>query len=522
MQKRTSKIISVSLAVFLFIIMNLSFYMLFQPKGPVIDGWSIVDGKRETAVTVPFTKELAEPRLYHFKGSFEANDLDRLVLGRVYGYAVEVRINDQFVGQEGSLKAPASNIWNSTLSYSIQHIEQLPVNRLDVKIYGIHDVGITTQPYLANESALAKTLILQHVLTDGFALFLIGAMSMMAILLLYLSVYSKEKRAVYGFFALSNLSYMIYNLEFVHLIRYDDFQGLLVFRKITMVFLLLAMYCLLRAVKLQFGEGNLSVVIHLVFGTVLGAMLFAHTLVRLDRTLDIANVVFVAVAIYAIILAIRSNARVVYFSSVFLSLGILQSSIISALKLTMIYNLNYTVFIFIMGLSLSIVIDFSKLESKVDDLSSKVTVDALTRLYNRSILEHYEFSEDDVLMFIDLNDFKAVNDTYGHDKGDEVLRQTADIIGSYTRDVDLPIRYAGDEFVIIYHNMSMEIAEQRARILSEELLVQPIPVSIAYGLAPMSDSLEATMAKADQRMYARKEAMKTDMESVPMAGVERT
>src|SRR5690606_39977523 len=78
------------------------------------------------------------------------------------------------------------------------------------------------------------------------------------------------------------------------------------------------------------------------------------------------------------------------------------------------------------------------------------------------------------LMFIDCNDFKRVNDTYGHDCGDCYLKRVADGLTALIRRSDTAFRFAGDEFVLLLSNQNLAGAEVMAARIREELAQQPL------------------------------------------------
>ncbi len=92
------------------------------------------------------------------------------------------------------------------------------------------------------------------------------------------------------------------------------------------------------------------------------------------------------------------------------------------------------------------------------DAQRLACLDGLTGLYNRRQFENALVREVDrsarngnpfTLVMLDLDDFKRINDRYGHPTGDRVLREVAEALGEATRDSDVPCRYGGDEFVVI-------------------------------------------------------------------------
>ena len=157
-------------------------------------------------------------------------------------------------------------------------------------------------------------------------------------------------------------------------------------------------------------------------------------------------------------------------------------------------------------------------------ISFLATRDPLTLLRNRRELEesldqelsrHARQREHLAVMFIDCDDFKIVNDTYGHDCGDSYLKHVAHHLNELTRKSDLAFRFAGDEFVVLLPNQEQNGADVIAGRIREHLLNTPlkiddqtIPVVISYGVIS-TESLARADAKtlmklADERLYEMK------------------
>jgi two-component system cell cycle response regulator len=151
--------------------------------------------------------------------------------------------------------------------------------------------------------------------------------------------------------------------------------------------------------------------------------------------------------------------------------------------------------------------------------------DALTGLYNRRYMESHLASlleqaaargKPLSVLVLDIDYFKAVNDTHGHDAGDDVLREFALRIRKSIRGIDLACRYGGEEFVVVMPETDMAVASAvaerlRRRIAAEhfqiELGARNIEVTISIGIAGLdsaSDNAASILKRADQALYRAK------------------
>jgi diguanylate cyclase len=157
-------------------------------------------------------------------------------------------------------------------------------------------------------------------------------------------------------------------------------------------------------------------------------------------------------------------------------------------------------------------------ERLTESLQHQALHDSLTGLPNRAHLiaaaARIESEHDAVLVFIDLDDFKNVNDTLGHEVGDGLLQVVADRLRSHIRAGDIVARLGGDEFAILMPGLSTVDARRRVeRIL--DVLAAPVEIAgskltltASIGVSPMSGSYTEALAAADMAMYAGKKAGK--------------
>ncbi len=152
--------------------------------------------------------------------------------------------------------------------------------------------------------------------------------------------------------------------------------------------------------------------------------------------------------------------------------------------------------------------------------------DEVTTLYNRSYLNEYlpqqfercrQKGQPFSVIFLDIDNFKNVNDSYGHYMGDIVLRSVGEVLRSTTRNLDTVIRYGGDEFVVLLPNSGEQagavVAERiRAAIESQSHRIgsnENIRVTVSIGCATMTSgdrfsSAEELLKAADSCLYAAK------------------
>ena len=167
------------------------------------------------------------------------------------------------------------------------------------------------------------------------------------------------------------------------------------------------------------------------------------------------------------------------------------------------------------------------LEEENFSLSRMANYDALTKLLNRrsmniqlkQVLDETENSEDDAafcLIMTDIDDFKKVNDTYGHSFGDEVLVEVAGVLQSNVREEDRVCRWGGEEMLILLRN-NMDVARSVAQRICSDMAATVIEsgenkvnVTLTLGVSEYKkgESIRTMIETADQRLYRGKRSGK--------------
>ncbi|GIF19763.1 diguanylate cyclase (GGDEF)-like protein [Actinoplanes tereljensis] len=114
-----------------------------------------------------------------------------------------------------------------------------------------------------------------------------------------------------------------------------------------------------------------------------------------------------------------------------------------------------------------------------------------------------------VLLLVDVDHFKAVNDAYSHSVGDRALREVAKILRAHCRTEDVPVRYAGDEFTVFLRGdltVGREVAERIRAAVAGSDIIPGVDLTVSVGLSALTPgtSGEALFRQADERLYAAK------------------
>ena len=166
-----------------------------------------------------------------------------------------------------------------------------------------------------------------------------------------------------------------------------------------------------------------------------------------------------------------------------------------------------------------------RLRDNVQQSMEMAITDGLTGLYNRRYMESHLATLVEqaagrgkplTLLVLDIDYFKAINDTHGHDAGDDVLREFAVRVKKSIRGIDLACRYGGEEFVIVMPETDMAVAATVAERLRRRIATEPFPieqgaraieVTISIGLASLDgedDTAQTILRRADQALYRAK------------------
>ena len=223
--------------------------------------------------------------------------------------------------------------------------------------------------------------------------------------------------------------------------------------------------------------------------------------------------------IYIVIKAIQNNQNelaVMLFAIVVLMLAILRDTLVGG---TLSW-VPFALLAFIACFSYITFKHFLKLIWEKEELEAKMIIDPLTGLYNRNYLKSLDLrtimgneTQKAYVMFLDLDDYKIVNDTYGHKLGDFVLREVAKRFRNDFGAYDIICRYGGDEFIVIAFASTQEQIEELATNVIADICRPFVKIGynchigVSIGICPENEnfkSIDAYIRASDEAMYQAK------------------
>ena len=180
------------------------------------------------------------------------------------------------------------------------------------------------------------------------------------------------------------------------------------------------------------------------------------------------------------------------------------------------------------------------MSKKVEKIEKENQLDSLTKVYNRQYFHERIKAEYDKtnlsaepfsISFIDIDDFKLINDRYGHLVGDNILKLTADFFRKNTREIDIVSRFGGDEFLLMLGNSSNEnsmmLLERLVKNFNSEIFFdvndERLAVSLSAGVATYSGqsyfhNINGVLQAADEALYEAKKKGKNRVASFYVPG----
>ncbi len=491
-----------------------------------------------------------------------------LVFPQVSGSSLEVFFDGEKLGTRGDPVAGQSSIWNSVHQFSVSGGLDPGEHYIEARIQGTYEAGIVTMPYLVDADTQALRLFLLAFLTNYSIWLSIGCILIVSLIVLSMGIFSEKSGSANLLLGLAGIAVSIFLTDFVYIERLPfslvAFKKLVVsLRHLSVAFFTIA-YLRLLGKRLSVAAKIFTAVQLTCFVIV---VVYPGNIVDIKRLYSLTFLAFLPSLLYLLYKVIRHSAETGTLSTllfgivvVFLSAGrdIVVMVLLRPDGLILISHYGFIVLalasgVFVVKDSLGQYKALALERSRSAAFREESLRDELTGCHNRKLLSLVAETliKPYSLIMFDIDDFKRINDTWGHEAGDRVLIDLVRLAGRNIRSYDYVVRTGGDEFLIILRSCPIKVAcflaerlvneaatlrilpsEARApQIVNPELGAsegQKISFSISVGLAscagegpPTQDDFSATLRKADAEMYRAKNSGKNRWSAAESEGIAK-
>ena len=476
-----------------------------------------------------------EPKISKYNASITAESIKdlpqdnlRLSITKMDSQGYRVWWNGFLLGLTGDPNNGNANIWNCSHNFIIDQSLIEENNILELEIHAKYDLGIFDNSIIITDAKNATRLSDKNEFFSTHMTFLSLGMTLFAMIIIVVMIILKAQKRVELFGLMMALIFIsIYSLDYLCF----EFLPIsyLLFKKIIMLSLFLA---------LLFSGIALSKSLNLKLPLIIAAFSFFIFLIGvliIDNMLSFKkfyNIAFLMIPINAVVwltmtfpkLKTSDEARIYFGGVAILGIFTLLEAIFliylpsalstSSLPIVIIFSTMLTLFIALETLSQK-----RQLSDEIvhkNHLFKKTTIDELSGLYNKSYFMDIvsKMKPPFSIAMCDIDNFKNINDTYGHNVGDSVIKHVPKIINEILRKEDVVGRFGGDEFMMAIQCTPDMVTEICGRILNQiknQPLIddnKPVNITVSIGVYHIlkTQPVELMLKNADIAMYKAKAA----------------
>lgn len=451
----------------------------------------------------------------------------KIIIYRLTGQSYKVYFNNILIGSLGC--GVNSNIWNSINNFDIDKTLIKENNTLKIFVTGLYEVGLLSVPMIITTVEDANSILNWFNLLINLYIMAIGCLLVCFMLLLFFSFSQKTFNLEYFFFALSAVFLAIYVFDSTTVYKINF--GLLLFKKIEFSSLFISIAFISFAVYQHFKN---RIALFSGFILLISAFLIVFSgndLFVLKRMATVFSaLIFINLILWIVISLI--NIKKSDFSKIFLSLCVIALVLagfditLNFFEKTNLFNLFclniYTFIFFSISMTILVFFDYMNLLEKIIYETEKAKVyyematkDQMTDCFNHQFIVNTlkEMRKNYVLVMFDIDNFKPINDTFGHQTGDYVIKFIANEIKKNVRTNDLVGRYGGDEFIAILPECSEAVAKEissrilenvRAKNNDDKGNILKLSLSIGIYNRIINEKSEIVLSKVDKALYQSK------------------
>ncbi len=472
------------------------------------------------------------PGLYKITTDFQIKKtLKRasLVLTQQPNNGFRIFIDGKYIVEVGDLEEGRANIWKDSGLFVIPGGIDSGKHTIEIELYAFDQLSLLSSPYIYDIKSNPIKYLLLKAFNRNIAYIMMGITFIMGILFLSLTIISQNENTTQVLLGISFLLWTVCMLDLIP-INYLMMTYLTFKKIVTISFLIGSVLNFIVIYKIL----NNSIKYKLYF---IGLIILILFLLIFPQTFYVFRISsrFAFVLSFLMCIPVFIHPKVLFSNDP--SINFITVGVVGALYFAFRYliydfaQIPYLVlrhvglYCYLSFIIVYFFIDYYKRNKRIieeslraDHFYNKSVIDPLTNINNRNILNYINFTEISYALFIcDLDDFKIINDTYGHDTGDDVLIKISSIIKDSIRDSDYAIRIGGDEFVFLLQNCPPQKAQNIAQNIwtkidhstvkdgSENILFRCSGGGIISGIG---EDYKSALKRADKNLYEVKKLTK--------------
>lgn len=476
-----------------------------------------------------------EEHRFVYATTFSAMELERLqadsfsvFISKLADNGFSIYLNGQLIGSAGDEIHGKANIWNNDYVFVIPNNLIQENNRLEIQTYAIYETGTKAEAIYITSTRLAnETKFHMDFYGDYLVLIAIGFVMFSSAITWMLFYLSKSEQKMYLYSAIATFLSGFYFMDYIGI----DFLPIeyLIYKKIVMMSLFVSIGMYSQAIGTYFESHRLRM---FSGATIIGfsfITLFSADMIEYKHLYLYAYWIILVNIAFWVVLAIkarkRHNQNYIFILGYTVLLGSAAINTLVDLLNVKNYVNNPFVYMVVLGM-MPLLMAYENIHDKniqlirekelrETDFMKSVT-DHTTGIWNQRYLfmKMQEKYTKYTIAMMDVDDFKKINDTYGHPAGDYVLSVISKRLLKRTRKSDVVSRYGGDEFVLLLYDctgeQAFDLLESFRLAIEEKPIVynhQSISVTLSIGVYTMEDeeSHELVLKKVDQELYRAKE-----------------
>ncbi len=476
----------------------------------------------------------SEPTIQKFTVIIPKNDFDKLgysnhelLIYRLNCQAYRVYLNDVYIGSLGDFEKGNSNIKNALINFPIDKHLIKDENRLTIETFSLYDIGLSYLPIIICNKSTSNSIfnwfnLLIYTLNPMSISF--GIIGFIILTTYYFL--NKKNKNYYFYFSLSMLFWVFSLPEFM--VIYNIPFSYIIYKKLMLLFAYSATSCLSIALYKLFNNKLNKILAYITLITIIIICIFSNDLISFKHCYRFSNFILPVNVLSWIYITQKKFkecdiAKILcisgYLCLIFLIFNVIfiYKKNLSIINTPLLYTACLTSSAIIM-----VFLDYINKEKEIENASKlhielyeKSITDAMTGFYNHHYITSVikQLSPNYYIIIVDIDDFKSVNDTYGHLIGDKAIQYISDTIKSVADDNTILGRYGGDEFLMICLHADIDICINIIKKINVAINLFPftvnekiIPLTFSSGFYKVveMESIDDIISKVDKALYISK------------------